>query len=97
MSEPIDDVVEYMNEAIFASGSSNHVFASLLETLGFLADDSLAALGWLGTNDTVDHGLDVLRWTDVDVDIRVIKILIAVTGSSIRRALRSDCIRLRRG
>ena len=84
-----------MDEVIFASRSSDHFFTSLREFLGFAVEDSTAILGGFGFDNVIDSGLDLLRWVDVNVDIGVLEMLIAVMSGGVRRALGSDCARFR--
>ena len=78
-----------MNEVIFTSRSSNYFLISLLEFFSFVVKDSIAILEGLSINNIVDSGLNVLRRINVNIDVSVLKILIAVVDDSIRKALRS--------
>lgn len=55
----------------------------------------MAILGWFGIDNVFDSGLNVLRWIDVNVDVGVLKMLVAIMSGGIRRPLGSDRIRFR--
>lgn len=55
----------------------------------------MTILGGFGIDNVFDSGLDVLRWIDVNVDVGVFKMLVAIMSGGVRRPLGSDCVRFR--
>ena len=55
----------------------------------------MAILGGFNIDNIVDSGLDVLRWIGVNVDVGVLKVLVAIVSAGVQRALGSDRVRFR--
>lgn len=85
--------MEWIKKVIFARLSSDIVEAAVAELLGYDADFGSAPLGDFGIDNAVNNDLDIVKRLSVDVDLKVRKILVAVDGGGIRRALGSSCVR----
>ena len=79
-----------MDEVIFASRSSDHFLAFPPEFFGSVAEDSAAILRGFGIDNVVDSSLDFLTLIDVNVKVGVLKMLVAVVGDGVRRALGTE-------
>lgn len=53
----------------------------------------MAILGEFGMDNVFDSSLDVLRWIDVNVDVGVLKMPVAIMSGGVRRPLGSDRVR----
>jgi hypothetical protein len=96
-TQGLEGSVEWINKVILASLSPDILEAAVAEFLGYDAEVRSALLGDFGGDNAVDSGLDVVRRLSVHVDLDGRKILVAVDGGGVRRALGSFCPRFRWG
>ncbi|PVH99919.1 hypothetical protein DM02DRAFT_614668 [Periconia macrospinosa] len=93
-TQSLEGSVEWINKVILASLSLDIFEAAVAEFLGYNAEFRLALLGDFGLDNTVDSGLDIVRWLSMHVDLDSRKILVPVHGGGVRRALGSFCPRV---
>ncbi|KAF9728548.1 hypothetical protein PMIN01_13376 [Paraphaeosphaeria minitans] len=96
-AQSLEGSVDWINNVILVSLSPDVFEAAVAEFLGYDVEFGSALLGDFGIDNALDSGLDVIRWLSVHVDLGGRKILVAVDGSGVRRALGSLCPRFRWG
>ena len=88
-TQGLNSSVEWINEVIFARLSPNIFEAAVAEFFSHNVEFGSALLGEFGVDNVVDGGFDVVRRLSVEADLDGRKILAAVDGFGVGRALGS--------
>lgn len=95
-TQGLDGSVEWVKNVIFARLSPDIFEAAIVEYLGYDMEFGSALLEDFGIDDAFNSGFDVVRRLRVEANSDSCKILVAVDGVGISRALGLVCPRFRR-
>jgi hypothetical protein len=88
-TQGLNSSVEWINEVILARLSPDVFKTAIAEFFGYNVDFGSALLGEFGVDNVFDSGFDIVRQLSVEADLDSRKILAAVDGVAVRRALGS--------